>query len=369
MAHIKRHQHSDALERAQALVAAGEAQAAVALLRAQLESGGGLLTRLALGRALLAANEIPQALEELREAAALAPGIPDAVLALGEALLAAGHLPTAIAELQRALRLDPGCKKAQYTLGCAWLEAGETAQARDVLATLATSASPLAACAAEKILEAEAMQRAQRASPGYVRHLFDQFSADYDQRMLDVLSYRAHLILRELAELVISAPGNSLAVLDLGCGTGLAGEAFRDLAKRLDGVDLSPRMIERAREREIYDELWVGDLEIALQRKKRRYDLIVAADTLVYLGDLSGAFAAASSHLRPNGYFLFTVEAKAGEGFELGPKRRYRHSEAYLREQAACAGLDVMGLVACTPRNEANAPVEGLALALQPKSA
>src|SRR3954469_23365291 len=89
-----------------------------------------------------------------------------------EALLAAGHLPMAIAELQRALRIDPACEKAQYALGCAWLEAGEAALAREVLAPLVASESPLASRAAKKILEADTMEHAQRAAPGYVRHLF-----------------------------------------------------------------------------------------------------------------------------------------------------------------------------------------------------
>ena len=104
---------------------------------------------------------------------------------------------------------------------------------------------------------------------------------------------------------------------------------------------------------------------IAKRSLKRRYDLVLAADTLVYLGDLSRAFTAAWSRLRAGGQFLFTVEAKDGEAFELGPKRRYRHSESYLREEAATCGFDVMGLIACSPRSEANRPVEGFAAALQ----
>ena len=358
--------HLDCGAEARAPAEAGNAHRAVARLEAQLAEGrGGLLTRLALGRALIAADNPERALETLRQAAALAPGIADAALALGEALLAAGHLPTAIAEFERALRLDPALEPAQYALGCAWLEAGEAERAIEILSGLAASQSGLAAQAAERISAAEAMRRANRAAPGYVRHLFDQFSSDYDRRMLDELSYRAHLVLRGLADLVAGAGACALDILDLGCGTGLAGEAFRDVARRLDGVDLSPRMIEKARQRGIYDALTAGDLENALGHSGPSYDLMVAADTLVYLGDLKPVFGGAAARLNPNGFFLFTVEKKAGEGYELGPKRRYRHSESYLRTLAAAAGFDVMGLLDCTPRDEAHAPVEGLAVALQ----
>ena len=254
---------------------------------------------------------------------------------------------------------------AHYALGCAWLDAGEAERAIEILSAPVLSQSELAEAAAGKIAEAEAMRTAARAAPGFVRHLFDQFAPDYDRRMLDDLSYRAPLLLKDLARMTICAEPRSLAILDLGCGTGLAGTIFADLAHRLDGIDLSPRMIEKARARAIYNSLSVGDLEDLSASDGPRYDLILAADTLVYLGDLSRALASAAARLVPGGFFLFTVEKKPdGGGYECGPKRRYRHSEAYLREAAESAGFDVMGLLACSPRSEANVPVEGFAVAL-----
>ncbi len=120
----------------------------------------------------------------------------------------------------------------------------------------------------------------QRSDAGYVRHLFDQFSADYDARMRGQLAYQAPEVLRALADLVM--PGaHGLTVLDLGCGTGLAGAAFADIAAAaIDGIDLSPAMIARARERLIYRSLAVGDLETVLGTGGANYDLILAADTL-----------------------------------------------------------------------------------------
>ena len=352
------------IAQAEALIASGQAPRAVHILQRALASGrGGLMTRLALGRAHLAADNIDAALSELRTASALAPGIADAALALGQALMAAGHLPAAVAEFERAARLDPQFAPARHALGLAWLEAGEPDRAIEILGALATT--PLASDAAEKIALARAMKQADRSAPGYVRHLFDQFSADYDSRMLGALNYRAHLILRELADLVLvdSAP---LDILDLGCGTGLTGTVFADMSHRLDGVDLSPRMIEQARGRGIYHHLTLADLETALAQKGPCYDLILAADTFVYLGDLAPTFRGAASRLKPLGFLLFTVERREDDsGYELGPKRRYRHSESYLRREAARSGLDVMGLLHCTPRFDAEKPVNGLAGALQ----
>ncbi len=196
-----------------------------------------------------------------------------------------------------------------------------------------------------------------------MRHLFDQFSTDYDTRMRGQLFYRAPEILAEMASFVVPLQEN-LAILDLGCGTGLAGIAFHAMASRLDGVDLSPAMIAKAKLLNIYDDLIVGDIETALASLARGYDLILAADTVVYLGDLEKLFTGIAARLTPDGMFLFTVEKKEGDGFELGPKRRWRHSEAYLREAAAHAHMQISGLIACSPRMEAGVAVDGLAVAL-----
>jgi predicted TPR repeat methyltransferase len=305
----------------------------------------------------MANARLPHDLEAAREAASLRPNNAPLALAYGEALLYAGRLPDAIAELQRALRIDYTFADARFALGCAWLQAGEPDKALESFSHLEEDDEVTA-----KISQAEAIRAQPRSDAGYVRHLFDQFSADYDARMIGQLGYRAPQILRELFDLLV--PGRErLAILDLGCGTGLASAAFKDVAARLDGVDLSPAMIEKARARKLYDALVVGDIE-TMFNQAGQYDLILAADTLVYLGDLEPIFAGASQRLKPGGFFLFTVESKDGGGFELGPKRRWRHSEPYLRAQAAKAGLDVAGFMSAVPRREANHSVEGFAVAL-----
>jgi predicted TPR repeat methyltransferase len=352
----------DPIEHAQALIASGRPADAAVYLRSRIDAGrGGLLARLALVEALQAAGDLKGALDAAREANALNPNIVPAVLSLGDTLQLAGHLPTAIAEFQRALRLDPDCYEARFKLGCAWAEAGEAEKALEQYALVPPGAvSNLAA----KIAAAEAMRTQTRSDAGYVRHLFDQFSSDYDARMRGQLAYRAPEILRELAGLVI--PGaRDLDALDLGCGTGLGGEAFADIVAAIDGVDLSPAMIELARARGLYRELVVADIEAFLQTFGAPYDLVLAADTFVYLGELTATFSGVASRLKPGGIFLFTVELAREADFELGPKRRWRHSERYLRRSAQAAGLDVAGHLVCSPRSEAGAPVEGLAVALR----
>jgi len=352
-------EESDPIAAAEALIAAGRAHEAALNLRARLaQRRGGALARATLVKALMASNDVEGALIEAREAVSLNPGLPLLLVSLGEALLAANNLPAAIAELQRALRLDPDHAEARFLTGRAWAEAGEADKALEFFVSLDPS-TPLVA---EWKARAEAMKGAARSDPGYVRHLFDQFAADYDARMRGQLAYAAPEILGELADRVM--PGRQgLRVLDLGCGTGLAGTVFRARARLLDGMDLSPAMIAKARARQIYDHMTVGDIETALAAPGPDYDLIIAADTLVYLGDLGPVLNGVRARLLPNGFFLFTVEATQ-QGFALGPKRRWRHAEAYLREASARAGFRLAGMMAASPRLEAKAPVEGLAVAL-----
>lgn len=349
---------SGPLDEAERLIADRRLTDAAELLRRLLEEGrGGLLARFLYARVRGLNGDATGALETARETAMLYPHIPQAALCLGEALLRNELLAPAIAEFQRTLRLEPELDEARFLLGSAWLQAGEPDKALNVFSGLPDETPGLT----EKIVQADEMRAQPRSNAGYVRHLFDQFSADYDSRMLSQLSYRAPQILRQLADLVMPRR-EDLAVLDLGCGTGLCGVVFEEAAARLDGIDLSPAMIQKARAREIYDHLDVADIESALGAA--RYDLVLAADTLVYLGNLEATFRGAVQALNADGFFLFTVESKPGEGFELGPKRRWRHSESYLRALAQKSGFEVAGLMACVPRMEANTPVEGFAVAL-----
>lgn len=339
---------------------AGKPHEAAAVVEAVIRAGrGNTFSHLALIDARLAAGDAKGAVDAAREAVSLYPGSAATALGLGKALLAAGLVAGAIGEFQRALRIDPGNDDATFQLGCAWLAAGEAEKA---LASFADVPSRPELDA--KIIEAEAMRAMRRSNPSYVRHLFDQFSADYDARMLGQLGYAAPLILRNLAGLVL--PGaEGLVMLDLGCGTGLAAEAFRDMASVIDGIDLSPAMIEKARGRNIYRDLSIADLESALNEGACVYDLLVAADTLVYLGDLSATFCGAAHALKPGGTFLFTVESGEDADFVLGPKRRWAHSEAYLRGEAAKAGFAIAGFLAASPRSERGVPVPGFAVALR----
>jgi predicted TPR repeat methyltransferase len=124
-------------------------------------------------------------------------------------------------------------------------------------------------------------------------------------------------------------------------------------------------MLVQAGKRGVYDRLEEGDLLTPLNRAPAAWDLILAADVLVYLGDLRPVFAGAARALKPGGLFAFTVERSADEGWALGPRGRFLHGEGYLREGAQAAGLAVAHLARAELRRERGDPVAGFVTVLE----
>jgi predicted TPR repeat methyltransferase len=355
----------DPVGEAASLIEAGRADEVVARCEALIAKGrGGTLTRVALGRALIALGRASEAVDVLREASLLSPNTAEVVLASGEALAAAGSLPTAIAEFQRAVRLAPDDGRPHWRIAQLWLSAGEADKAEEAAGVALTMGGIDGEAVVRLRDEAQKMRGAHRADAGYVRHLFDQFAADYDERMRGRLGYAAPGILRDLAGLLLD-PAARYDVLDLGCGTGLGGMAFKPVARRLVGVDLSPRMIAKARALNIYDALYEGDVERVPAEIGGPFDIVMAADVLVYLGDLQPLFGEAGRLAKPGGLWLFTTERGDTADFEQGPKRRYRHSAAYLRRLAEESGFEVASLIECVTRYEAGEAVPSWAAALR----
>jgi predicted TPR repeat methyltransferase len=200
----------------------------------------------------------------------------------------------------------------------------------------------------------------------HVRRLFDQHAPRFDQSLLRHLDYRGpQLLVAAVAAVTLSAgrPLRFAAVLDLGCGTGLAGAAFRAAVDRLTGIDLSAAMIEETRRKALYDRLVTGELVDFLAAEaaaQMRYDLVVAADVLVYLQDLAVVAAAVHRVLVPSGLFAFTTETHAGDGVLLRQSLRYAHGAAHVRATVAGAGLDLSYLAEVSTRTERGEPVPGL---------
>jgi len=208
-----------------------------------------------------------------------------------------------------------------------------------------------------------------RASDGFVAALFERAAPDFDTT-LATLGYCVPQLLFEAAMAVLDPGVVGFEVLDLGCGTGLCGEWFRPLARRLVGVDLSAGMLANARRRGCFDELICRELTEYLQRCTERFDLITAADVFCYFGDLAAVFAATARLLRPEGCFIFSVEhledAADSRPMRLLEHGRYAHDARYIHECLARAGLCPVRTTETSLRYERGAPVPGLVIAARP---
>jgi predicted TPR repeat methyltransferase len=154
-------------------------------------------------------------------------------------------------------------------------------------------------------------------------------------------------------------PACKLDILDLGCGTGLLGAQFRASARTLAWVDISAKMLEGARQRQIYDQLVCGELSAFLSSQAASFDVVVAADVFVDIGDLALVFHQVRGALRSGGLFGFSVEASDQQDFALRSTLRYAHSAAYLRRLSADHGFAVEALESSVLRQEDGDDVVG----------
>jgi predicted TPR repeat methyltransferase len=206
----------------------------------------------------------------------------------------------------------------------------------------------------------------------YVRRLFDQYAGRYDAALSEHLHYRGPAILRDAVEAAMREAGGPMrfgSVLDLGCGTGLGGAAFRPFADWLVGVDLSPAMIAQAAAKDLYDRLVTAELTDFLADEiadRGRYHLIIAADVFVYVNDLAPIMAGIVQILAPGGILAFTVESHSGARAKLLPTLRYAYGEAYLRAVLGNAGLSLAHLAEAAVRTEKGVPVDSLVVVARP---
>jgi len=213
---------------------------------------------------------------------------------------------------------------------------------------------------------AEGAAGLDRSPPAYVAEHFDAFAAGFDAQLVGVLGYDIPAQLCAAARSA-AAPGRRYDALDAGCGTGLCGPHLLPLARTLTGVDLSPRMLELAENRGVYGELACQDLTPFLAAAPGRFDLVVAADVLIYLGNLAPFFAAASAGIRPGGLLAFSIETAGQEDFRLLACGRFAHSVSYVRRLAAAAFEEETCLDA-TLRWEGAARVPGRIFVLRRRS-
>ncbi|WP_299806835.1 methyltransferase domain-containing protein [Tardiphaga sp.] len=263
------------------------------------------------------------------QATELAPGFATAWFTLGEVREALGDLPGAIIAFGHARDTDAGDRNG----------------------------------AGLRLMRLGAVKLAMMP-PTYVTALFDQYAPKFETALVETLGYRGPAVLFKAVLAVCAASERAMqfrCAIDLGCGTGLAGAAFAASTAEMIGIDLSPRMIERARTSGHYAELEVAEIVDGLRRRSdASADLILAADVLIYLHDLAPVLAEAARVLAPGGLLAFTAESHDGDGVILGAGLRYAYSDSYVRTSVAASGLTLNRFDHISTRNEGHVPVPGM---------
>lgn len=278
------------------------------------------------GIALKGKGKLEEAIQHYLKSISLQPKVSELYNNLSRIYQQQSNLPKAIACLQKVVELQP-----------------DNESARHMLAALQNTTS-------------------DRAPASYVRATFDGYADGFDQHLVSKLEYQTPSIMADILRNTLVTESQALNILDLGCGTGLFGAQVKDIKKQLVGIDLSPRMVAKARERGIYDHLIVGDLlEFLTETEVGQFDLIAAADVFNYVGNLQIVFEHAARILAPGGRFVFSIEAaqEKARDFMLDTTGRYQHSKNYIERLKENFGFIEVNFTETCLRKEEHKPVTG----------
>ena len=298
---------------------------------------------------------------------ALKPDSADAHYNLGVISNARGDRTKAEASFRQALSLQPDFAQAHYNLGILLRRKAQFSEATQCFQQVVRF-DP-GNVSAQFLLAASSGGELDRAPDGYVSSVFDTDADKFDTLLVDTLHYNTPQRLLELSIGLLRGEKDKKDLLDLGCGTGLAGVSFSPYARKMVGVDLSARMLAHARMRHLYQRLEHAEM-LSMMRSEEAgsYDVIVAADAFIYCGKLDEIFAEAKRLLRMGGLFIFSVESLDDlprtemaqvetRPFQLNTNGRFAHSAAYIHVLAFASGFRINTMLCAPTRMEGGKPV------------
>ncbi|KAF7196981.1 Methyltransferase-like protein 27 [Pseudocercospora fuligena] len=113
--------------------------------------------------------------------------------------------------------------------------------------------------------------------------VYDAWASEYDE---DLLKQQDYVAPAHVAQAVVDAGGDMEGlILDAGCGTGLSGAALVKAGAKagsIDGLDLSPGMLDVARKSGIYRDLEVADLNKPISKPDSIYDIVICVGTFTH---------------------------------------------------------------------------------------
>lgn len=309
-----------------------------------------------LGNAYLQKQEVEKALQHYIRQLEMQANL-ESYYNIGVLLMYQERSKDAITYFEQAARCDPNYLPTFINLGALYLKTGN----QEFAINTYNHANELKPDDPEiqHILAAISQQTTPDKAPkAYLQNLFDQYANHYDKHLTQYLQYSVPKTIKKLIDEQINL--RDARILDLGCGTGLMGELLASDASLLIGVDLSEKMLEQAKQRDIYDELICDDVTDSL-KQFHNIDFVLAADVFTYIGDLSTIFSDIKIALKPGGLFAFSIEKSYGadNDYQLQTSIRYAHSKAYIQRLAQDNDFQIVSVENTVLRTQHKKPVEG----------
>ena len=263
-----------------------------------------------------------------RKALTLKPDYAEAYNNMGNAFKDLAQPEEAMASYTKASSLKPDYAEAYFNMGNTLKAQGKLEDAIEAY-NKAIAIKPNYA-EASHVLSSLTGKTTKTAPREYVENLFDGYATKFDQSLVRDLAYDIPEVLTQL--IVEKHGGGSLgSILDLGCGTGLTGVKIREFCSNLEGIDLSSKMLELAKTKNVYDNLDQVDIVEYLSNADLDFDYFISTDVFVYIGELSEVFSLIKARNKKPGKLIFSTEHTEEEGFHLEKSGRYSHSLSYIK--------------------------------------
>jgi predicted TPR repeat methyltransferase len=310
-----------------------------------------------LGVAYREIGDQDEAISCFQRAVAFAPDMAEAWNNLGVAQDEFNLIENASKSYRKAIEIRSDYTSAHFNLGISLQKLGRFKEAEEhynkVLETKPDDE------AARFMLQSLGTSATPDAAPvEHVRRIFDRCAGTFERILVKDLEYKTPELLFDLVRPYLAEEMN---VLDLGCGTGLGAQLYRPFAKRLIGVDVSSKMLEKAAEKKIYNRLEVFDI-LQDWGFPQKFDLIYSSDVFVYFGNLDTIIRSASSYLVCGGIIAFSVERLEDNSMEyrLFPSGRFAHSRTYIQDCLRRHGLQLIEETKADIRKQSENQVKGL---------
>ena len=285
-----------------------------------------------------------------RKALAIRPDYAEAHSNLGAVLRELGRLNDAEESYKKALSIKPDFAETHSNLGHVLHTLGKFNEAADSLRKAVGIEPDLPGV--QHRLNALLGITTDFAPRQYVEDVFNSYAKKFDNHLVNVLKYDAPIMLKKALLDLGLAQRKYKNVIDSGCGTGLSGLEFRDIAETLIGIDLSEEMVRKAEQKNIYDQLYVDDIVGRLEILKTQFSLFISSDVFAYIGDLLPLFSCIKRHSTQNSLLVFSTEHTDDGDFILRNTARYAHSKDYILSIAKQQGFRLEFFTTCNLRYE-----------------